>query len=179
MCSPLRRRISGRSSRTLGSGLTNGQIIGQAMNSLQRIIATSSRRQGLQQTPTLAIWADLVVKDHNGGRNYSYIAGAGRKQPYWPAIDLLDRRILLFSWIYTSTSYDRQLIHDDPQWFQSRNQSWVGCSWVDLENVKLWQAAVREARNTRGDSSAARGLMCTNWGGGRFEPGLLPTAIAP
>lgn len=168
----------GRDSRTLSSDLTNGQILGRAMNSLQAMIATSSRRQGLRDTPTLAIWADLVVKDHNGGRNYSYLAGAGRQQPYWPAIELLDRRILLFSWIYTTTSYDRKLIRDDPHWFQSRNQSWVGCPWVDLDNVKLWQAAVRDARRSQGRSSAAQGMMCTNWGGGRFEAGLLPTARA-
>lgn len=99
-------------------------------------------------------------------------------QGYWPAIELLDRRILLFSWIYTTTPYDRQLISDDPQYFQSRNQSWVGCPWVDLENVKLWQAAVRGARQSHGGGSAARGMMCTNWGGGRFEAGLLPTARA-
>lgn len=167
----------GRDSRTLGSGLTNGQIIGKAMNSLQFLIAAVAKQEGLEETPTLAIWADLLVKDHNGGADYSYLAGAGRKQGYWPAIDLLDRRILLFSWIYATTGYDRQLIRDDPQWFQSRNQSWVGCPWVDIENVKLWQAAVRDARKSHG-GTAARGMMCTNWGGGRFEAGLWPTARA-
>ena len=168
----------GRDSRTLGSGLTNGQIIGAAMNSLQALIAASAKREGLEETPALAIWADLVVKDHNGAADYSYLAGAGRKQGYWPAIDLLDRRMVLFSWIYTTTAYDRQLISDDPGYFQSRNQSWVGCPWTDLENVRLWQAAIKGARASHGPGSAARGMMCTNWGGGRFEAGLLPTARA-
>ena len=45
------------------------------MNSLQSIIATSAKQQGLNETPTLAIWADLVVKDHNGADDYSYLAG--------------------------------------------------------------------------------------------------------
>ena len=168
----------GRDSRTLGSGLTNGEIIGNAMNSVQDMIAKSAAEAGLKQTPTLAVWADLVNRNHNGGANYSYLSGAGRHQPYWPAIDILDRRILLFSWIYGSTAYDKRLISDDPAYFQQRNQSWVGCPWTDLENVKLWQAAVRGAKTSYGNKSVARGMMCTDWGGGRFVSGLLPTARA-
>jgi hypothetical protein len=168
----------GRDSRTLGSGLTDGQIIGKAMNSLQSMLASSAAHSGLGEVPRLAIWADLVVRDHNGGANYSYIAGAGRRQGYWPAIELLDRRILLFSWTYGTSEYDRKMIGDDAAYFQDRNQSWVGSSWTDLENVKLWQQAVRAARKTLGKESAAKGLMCTNWGGGKFEAGLWPTARA-
>jgi alpha-galactosidase len=168
----------GRDSRTLSSGLSNGAIIGNAMNSLQGMIAKSAAQAGLDHTPTLAVWADMVNRDHNGGQNYSYLSGAGRRQGYWPAIDMLDRRILLFSWTYDSTDYDRRIINDDPAYFQQRKQGWVGCSWTSLLNVKLWKAAVQAAKKMYGNRSVARGLMCTNWGGGRFEAGLLPTARA-
>ena len=78
----------GRDSRTLASGLSDGQILAEAMNALQAMIAAHDPEC------RLAVWADMLVRDHNGGQNYSWLAGAGRQQGYWPAIELVDRRIL-------------------------------------------------------------------------------------
>ena len=87
--------------------------------------------------------------------------------------------ILFFSWIYSTTPYDQRLISDDPAFFQARNNSWIGCPWTDLDNVRLWQAALRNATALYGkDDSAAKGLMCANWGGGKFEARQLPPARA-
>ena len=46
----------------------------------------------------------MQVRAHNGGANYSWLAGAGRRQPYWTAVKDLDPSVLLLSWTY-STRY--------------------------------------------------------------------------
>ena len=164
----------GRDSRTLDSKLTNGQILGAAINKVNTIVQTKSMNK-----TKLVIWADMVVKDHNGASDYSWLSGDGRKEPYWPAVDLIKHDLyspLLLSWTYGTTPYDRQLISDDPAYFQSRKLPWVGCPWTDLTNVNLWADAVRNASERYGNASSASGMLCTNWGNGRLEEGLLPTA---
>ena len=37
------------------------------------------------------------------------------------------------------------------------------------ENARLWADAVRTSRARYGAQSTAKGLLCTNWGGGRIE----------
>ena len=96
-----------------------------------------------------------------------------------PAVDIINKHSsppLLLSWTYGTTPYDRQLIEDDPAYFQSRNLPWVGCTWTDPLNVNLWADAVRNASTEYGGKSAASGMLTTNWMGGRLEAGLLPTA---
>lgn len=167
----------GRDSRTLASGLTNGEILGRAINQVNTIVKEAS-----DGASRLVIWADMVVRDHNGGINYSWLNGAGRRQPYWPAIEQLDRDVLLLSWIYTEDSYAKQLMRDDPDYFANFTNSsgaaspWVGCGWTDSGNIELWATAVRLSQERYGAASSAMGLMCTNWGGGRLEAGLVPTA---
>ena len=80
------------------------------------------------------------------------------------------------TWTYGTTVYDRRIIADDPAFMHSYNLSWVGCPWNNDENVDLWAGAVRESRLRYGARDTAQGMMCTNWGGGRFEPGLAPMA---
>jgi hypothetical protein len=53
-----------------------GEILGGAINDVNKIVRDASENR-----TTLAIWADMVVPDHNGGTNYSWLAGAGRQQP--------------------------------------------------------------------------------------------------
>ena len=64
----------------LDSGLTNGQILGAAINRVHGIVANASAGR-----TRMAMWADMIVPDHNGGANYSWLSGGGRRQPYWPA----------------------------------------------------------------------------------------------
>lgn len=160
----------GRDSRTLLSGLTNGEILAYAMNRTQAMITA------VDPEATLVTWADMVVRAHNGGANYSWFGGAGRRQPYWTAMESIDRRIVLLSWIYDTGDYARRLIESDPDYFQTYGTPWLGCPWTDLENVRLWGDAVQRSRNEYGARSTSRGMLCTNWGGGRFEAGLVPTA---
>ena len=101
----------GRDSRTLKSGLSNSQIIANSMNRIQHAMISARKgnmgasANGARSLPRLVTWADMVNKYHNGDTNYSWINGAGRKQPYWPAIASLDKNILLLSWIYDTGSY--------------------------------------------------------------------------
>jgi hypothetical protein len=58
----------GRDSRTLGSGLTNGQILGQTINRINSMLQHKSKNR-----TKMVIWADMVVPDHNGGANYRWV----------------------------------------------------------------------------------------------------------
>jgi len=168
----------GRDSRTLASGHTNSQLVALAINRLQSMV----RATGMDTR--MVIWADMLVRDHNGGNDYSWSNGGGRRQPYWPAIEELDRDVLLLSWIYDHSSYAKHLIADSPEYFHNftdshgRASPWLGCPWTDLENVDLWAKAMRDSITRYGSASSAQGMMCTNWGGGRIEAGLSPTADA-
>ena len=96
---------------------------------------------------------------------------------------VLDRDVLLLSWIYDTSPYALKLIATDPEYFHNYTDAtgaaspWVGCGWTDEANVDAWAAAVKASRERYGNRSSARGLMCTNWGGGRIEKGLVPIAI--
>ena len=157
----------GRDSRTLASNLTNGEILGDAINAVNKIVKEAPRPDGGQTK--LAIWADLVVPDHNGGTNYSWLGGGGRQQPYWPAIERIDADILLLSWEYDLSDYTRKMISDDPALFHKYGLPWMGATWSIPENARLWADAVRTSRARYGAQSTAKGLLCTNWGGGRIE----------
>ena len=121
----------------------------------------------------MVMWADLLVPDHNGGADYSWSGGAGRRQPYWPAIKAIaGKNILQLSWEYDTSYYSQKMIRDDPELFHNYSLPWVGSGWTTAANVKLWADALRVSRARYGASSTAQGLICTNWGGGRIESGV-------
>ena len=45
----------------------------------------------------------------------------------------------------------------------------MGATWAVPENARLWADAMRASRARYGAQSTAKGLLCTNWGGGRIE----------
>jgi len=89
-----------------------------------------------------------------------------------------DKDILQLSWEYDTSAYTRTMIRDDPALFHNYSLPWIGAGWRSVENVKLWADAVRSSRARYGAASTAQGLICTNWGGGRIEPGVWPVAGA-
>ena len=42
--------------------------------------------------------------------------------------------------------------------------------------MQLWADSIALSRERYGAQSTATGMLCTNWGGGRIENGLLPVA---
>jgi hypothetical protein len=168
----------GRDSRTLDSNLTNGAILGAAINKAHALVKAAADGEGRAGRTKMLMWADLIVPDHNGGVNYSWFSGGGRRQPYWPAIELIDKDILQLSWEYDLSPYTQKLIRDDPGLFHNYSLPWVGAGWRSAANVKLWADAVRDSRRRYAAGSTAKGLMCTNWGGGRIEAGLPFVAAA-
>jgi hypothetical protein len=160
----------GRDSRTLASGLTNAEIIARAINFLHGAIKSAA------PSTQMAIWADMLVPDHNGGTNYSFINGGGRPQPYWPAIKDIPDDVLLLSWIYDTSTYAQKLIRDSPDFFHNYSKQWVGSGWTEVGNIDLWAGALLDSKARYGAKSTARGLIDTNWGGGHFETGLVPVA---
>ena len=61
------------------------------------------------------------------------------------------------------------MISDDPALFHKYGLPWMGATWSIPENARLWADAVRTSRARYGAQSTAKGLLCTNWGGGRIE----------
>ena len=53
--------------------------------------------------------------------------------------------------------------------FHKYGLPWMGATWSIPENARLWADAVRTSRARYGAQSTAKGLLCTNWGGGRIE----------
>ena len=153
------------------------QILGRAINRVNRIVSNAADARGRKRTRPV-MYADLVVPDHNGGEDYGWLAGGGRRQPYWPAVKELDADLdpVMISWEYDTSAYTRRFIKDDPAFFQNYSISWTGASWTSLENIHLWADALRDSKKSYGDASTAAGMICTNWGGGRIEAGLAPTA---
>ena len=72
-------------------------------------------------------------------------------------------------WRIAANLYTRKMISDDPALFHKYGLPWMGATWSIPENAKLWADAVRTSRARYGAQSTAKGLLCTNWGGGRIE----------
>ena len=161
----------GRDSRTLASGLTNGEIVAKAITFLSNTIQKRS-----SDATTMVLWADMLNPKHNGGTNYSFTNGGGRPQPYWTAIRDIPENLLLLAWIYDTSPYARALIDESPTFFQNYSKNWVGSGWTEQANVDLWAGALIDSKERFGAKSTARGLIDTNWGGGRFETALVPIA---
>ena len=83
---------------------------------------------------------------------------------------------MLLSWIYDTSPYALNLIEKSPGFFQRYGMDWVGCGWTSVENIRQWAKAVRGSKQAAGEGSKARGLLGTNWGGGRIETGLVHVA---
>lgn len=84
--------------------------------------------------------------------------------------------MLLLSWTYGTSVYDRKLISDDVEYMHNYKVPYVGCPWTNLENVQLWTDSLVASRAAYGKQSTAQGMVCTNWGGGRIEAGMGPMA---
>ena len=61
---------------------------------------------------------------------------------YGPAINTVDKDILLLSWTYGVTDYDRELIAGDVDYMQNASMPWIGCGWMNVDNVQLWADAM-------------------------------------
>ena len=105
----------------------------------------------------------------------SWLAGAGRREPYGAAAPIVDKDILLLSWTYSTTAYDQQIIADDVDFMHNNSLQWIGCPWMNVQNVQLWADSLARSKELYG-STFGKGMVDTNWGGGRIENGLLPTA---
>ena len=75
-----------------------------------------------------------------------------------------------------SSPYDHAIIQQDVEYMHNYSLPWVGCPWTNQQNVQLWADAMTHSREAYGAKSTAKGMMCTNWGGGRIEAGLAPMA---
>jgi hypothetical protein len=178
----------GRDSRSLRSGLSDGQLLGQSMDELAAIV-----REASPDTRTI-YWDDMVNPYHDERQDQWY----GRQDGTTPCGDSIqgplcgmqttglqnvtDTSIVFMNWFYGSD--DTIAVNRTVALERSLGFDVIGCPEYDLTNIHDWVRAIKEPSSPSPQSTnlateqqkpgVGLGIIDTDWA--RTFVGLAPTA---
>jgi hypothetical protein len=185
----------GRDSRSLNSGLTDGELLGQSMDDLAAIVREASPGQNTRTV----FWDDMINPYHDERQDQWY----GRQDGTTPCGDsvqgplcgmfstglqnVTDTSIVFMNWFYGAG--DTVAINTTVALERSLGFDVIGCPEYDLTNIIDWVRAIKEPNSPPPVANPATakqqkqqlkhrgkglGVIDTDWG--RTFGGLIPTA---
>ena len=138
-----------------------GPIVGNAKLLAEDIARLNHHIHSQNPDVKMMVYDDMLSPWHFGGRDSTQMVFGGPKGETSPALDMIDKDIILIDWWYGADDAWNKMAMS-PHQYDATGFKWLAMSWYDRDNIDQWVSIANRHEN-------CLGLLSSTWESGWDE----------